>query len=105
MTPAWSKKHWAALVVTALVLVTTLVIRLEGRRWFCQCANLRFVVASAYSSHTSQHLFDPYSWSHLQHGLVFFWALLWLAPKWSWQARLVAAAAIEAAWEMLENSE
>ena len=105
MAPAWMKKHWAALAVTVVVIVTTVVIRLEGRRWFCECENLRFVIASAWSSHTSQHLFDPYSLSHVQHGLVFFWALLWLAPKLSWQARLVAATAIEAGWEMLENSQ
>ncbi len=104
MPPPWIKKHWAALDVTAIVLVTTLVVRLEGRLWFCKCGELLFVIASAWSSHTSQHLFDPYSLTHVQHGLVFYWALHWLLPRTSWQTRLVAATAIEAAWEMVENS-
>jgi hypothetical protein len=104
MAPAWIKKHWAAIAVTAIVALTTLVVRVEGRIWFCKCGELLFIVADAYSSHTSQHLFDPYSLSHVQHGLVFYWTLVWLAPKWSWQTRLVASTAIEAAWEMIENS-
>jgi hypothetical protein len=104
MAPAWVKKHWAAVAVALIVALTTLVVRLEGRIWFCKCGELLFVVADAYSSHTSQHLLDPYSLSHVQHGLAFYWALMWLAPRWSWQARLVASTAIEAAWEMTENS-
>ena len=104
MAPAWVKKHWAAVAVALIVALTTLVVRLEGRIWFCKCGEQLFVVADAYSSHTSQHLLDPYSLSHVQHGLAFYWALMWLAPRWSWQARLVASTAIEAAWEMTENS-
>jgi hypothetical protein len=104
MAPAWVKKHWAAVAVALIVALTTLVVRLEGRIWFCKCGELLFVIADAYSSHTSQHLFDPYSLSHVQHGLAFYWGLMWLAPRWSWQARLVASTAIEAAWEMIENS-
>lgn len=102
--PAWVKKHWAAIAVAALVAATTLVVRLEGRLWFCKCGELLFVVANAWSPHTSQHLFDPYSLTHLQHGLVFYWVLAWLFPRASWQTRLVAATAIEAGWEMVENS-
>jgi hypothetical protein len=104
MISTWARKHWAAIAVTLIVAVTTVVVRLEGRVWFCKCGELLFVVASAWSSHTSQHLFDPYSLSHVQHGLVFYWALVWLAPRSTWQTRLVAATAIEASWEMIENS-
>lgn len=98
------KRHWAAVAVTLIAAATVLIIRLEGRVWFCKCNHLLFVVASAWSSHTSQHLFDPYSLSHLQHGLVFYWALLWLLPRTTWQTRLVLSTAIEAGWEILENS-
>ena len=104
-SPAWIKRHWAALAVTAITAAMVLVVRLEGRVWFCECRTLLFWIADAYSSHTSQHLFDPYSLTHLQHGLIFYWLLAWLAPRASWQTRLVAATAIEAAWEIVENSE
>lgn len=102
---AWIKRHWAAMAVVAITAAMVLVVRLEGRVWFCECRTLLFWVADAYSSHTSQHLFDPYSLTHLQHGLIFYWLLAWLAPRASWQTRLVAATAIEATWEIVENSE
>ena len=102
---SWIKRHWAAIAVAAITAAMVLVVRLEGRVWFCECRTLLFWIADAYSSHTSQHLFDPYSLTHLQHGLIFYWLLAWLAPRASWQTRLVAATAIEAAWEIVENSE
>lgn len=105
MAPAGIRRHWAALAVTAIVVAMVAIVRLEGRVWFCECRTLLFWIADAYSSHTSQHLLDPYSLTHFQHGLIFYWTLAWLAPKWSWQARLVAATAIEALWEVAENSE
>jgi hypothetical protein len=105
MAPTWIKRHRVALAVTAITAMLVLVVRLEGRVWFCECRTLLFWIADAYSSHTSQHLLDPYTLSHVQHGLLLYWGLVWLAPRWSWQARLVAATAIEAAWEILENSE
>jgi hypothetical protein len=102
---SWIARHWAAIAVTAIVAATAAIMRLEGRIWFCECQQLLFVVAEAWSSHTSQHLLDPYSLSHLQHGLAFYWALIWLMPRTSWQARLVVSTAIEASWEIIENSE
>ncbi len=105
MAPAWMKRHWAALAVAAITATLVLVVRLEGRVWFCQCQTLLFWIADAYSEHTSQHLFDPYSLTHLQHGLIFYWALAWLAPRANWQTRLVTATGIEALWEIVENSE
>jgi hypothetical protein len=102
--PTWAKRHWAAAVVLAIVAAATAINRLDGRVWFCKCFELRFIVASASSEHTSQHLLDPYSLSHVQHGLVFFWLLAWLVPRLSWQARQVISTAIEAAWEVVENT-
>ena len=104
MAPAWMKRHWAALAIAATAAVMVLVVRLEGRVWFCECRTLLFWIADAYSEHTSQHLLDPYSLTHLQHGLIFYWLLVWLAPRASWRTRLVAATAIEALWEIVENS-
>jgi hypothetical protein len=104
MATAWVKKHWAVIAVTAIIVATALVIRLEGRLWFCKCGELRFIVANAWSSHTSQHLFDPYSLTHVEHGFVFYWLVVWLAPQATWRGRLVAATLIECFWEIVENS-
>jgi hypothetical protein len=53
------------------------------------------------SPHNSQHIFDPYSLSHLLHGVVFF-GLFRARMGFYW--RFVAATAVEVAWEMMENS-
>ena len=55
------------------------------------------------SSHNSQHLFDPYSFTHMLHGVMFFWLLAFVARGCPFLG-YVSAIAIEAAWELLENS-
>lgn len=57
-----------------------------------------------WSTHNSQHLVDWYSFSHVQHGLVFYGLLHLVARKRSLGWRLVVSTAIEAFWEVLENS-
>ena len=57
-----------------------------------------------WSSTLSQRVFDPYSPSHVIHGLLFY-ALLWMvARQYPMRRRFVAAMLLEAAWEVLENS-
>jgi uncharacterized protein DUF2585 len=57
-----------------------------------------------WSNEQSQRIADPYSFSHIVHGIGFY-ALLWLlARRWSPGTRFLAAVWIEAIWEMLENS-
>jgi len=57
-----------------------------------------------WSSENSQRFADPYSFSHLVHGILFY-GLLWLvARKVPVRHRLLLALAVEAGWELLENS-
>ncbi|MFZ0680353.1 DUF2585 family protein [Candidatus Binatus sp.] len=57
------------------------------------------------SSHNSQYMTDPYSFSHITHGMLFY-ALTWLffrnLPV---RARALIALAVEAAWEIVENTD
>src|SRR4029077_20979363 len=57
------------------------------------------------SGHNSQHLLDPYSFTHALHGLLFFALLRPLAGKLGFGTRLVLALLLEAAWEVAENSD
>lgn len=93
---------WIALGLIALVTWTAL--RLEGRRTWCKCRTPRAFIADASSEHTSQHLLDPYSFTHLQHGLVFWGVLALVLPRASFATRLLVAAIVEAIWEIVENS-
>ena len=49
-------------------------------------------------------LADWYSTSHVVHGLLFYAALWLVARRWSVERRFLAALAVEAAWEIAENS-
>jgi hypothetical protein len=57
-----------------------------------------------WSSENSQRVADPYSFSHIIHGISFY-AVLWLvARKLPVRQRLLLALTAEASWELLENS-
>ena len=57
------------------------------------------------SSHNSQFMTDPYTFSHLTHGVLLY-GLLWLAAKrLPPRARFVLAMALECAWEIFENTD
>lgn len=57
-----------------------------------------------WSPANSQYLLDPYSFSHLIHGFLFFGLLHLIARGLPLERRLLIAVVLEAAWEVLENS-
>lgn len=88
--------------VTSLMAV---LLHFMGRVWWCKSGDLAIYVHQAWgSSHTSQHLLDPYTFTHILHGVLFFWltGLIFsgLAVRW----RFLIAVIVEAGWEILENS-
>ena len=98
------KRLWPALAIVASFVATAILLRLEGRLWICSCGTVRFWSGKVCSSDNSQHFLDPYSFTHVLHGFMFFWLITWLAPrlKASWQ--LALAVAVEALWEVFENT-
>lgn len=87
-----------------MMVVALIYLRWQGRVWRCACGGANPVSIHVQSMHNSQHLLDPYSFSHLLHGVVFFGAFWLFRRKLSGGWRLVAALAVELGWEMLENS-
>lgn len=88
-----------------LLLLTGLIEFLFGRSLWCSCNE--FVVSSwiVFSRHNSQHLIDPYTFSHVLHGFIFF-GIAWLfRDRFSQCARFLMAMITEAGWEILENSD
>ncbi len=92
-------------VIGALFGIATLALRLEGRRWWCRCGRLTPWTGDIWSEHNSQHLFDPYSFTHVEHGLIFYAMLRPLARWVGPQHRLILAMAVETLWEIAENSQ
>lgn len=55
--------------------------------------------------HNSQHLFDPYSLTHVLHGFAFCWLLMISMPRLSAPLQLSIAMLMEAVWEVIENTQ
>lgn len=97
---------WILPACLAIAALTALVLRGMGRRWWCKGGEWWPWAGDIWSPHASQHLFDPYTFTHVLHG-VGFYALLalalgrWLDPR----RRLVLAVLLESAWEVLENTD
>jgi hypothetical protein len=94
---------WLAMLL--VVMATVVTLSFQGRVAWCSCGGISPWTSDIWSSHCSQHLFDPYSLSHILHGLVFYALLAWLCPKMPSAWRLCLAIVLEAGWEVIENSE
>jgi len=96
--------RYVLLLTLMVLMVTAGTLRGMGRAWWCQCGEPRLFISDTHSSHNSQHLLDPYTFSHVQHGVIFFGVLALLAPGLSRVVRLGAAVTVECGWEVLENT-
>ena len=98
--------------ITALVIAAYcgFMLYAQQRPPICPCGTVKLWWGLVQSAENSQHIADWYAFSHIIHGLLFYGAahLLWRrwklfdgAPtRWA----LPIAVAIEATWELLENS-
>jgi hypothetical protein len=87
-----------------VVAVAGALLGVMGRFWYCSCGYITLWHGNNWSAENSQQLTDWYTFSHLIHGFIFYWALAKLAPKLPLGLRMLIAIIIEAAWEVLENS-
>lgn len=93
-------------IISAVVFVVMIIVLcILGRIWWCKYGDYAIYISDAWNSpHTSQHFLDPYTWTHILHGILFFWlaSLIFykLSPAW----RFFIAIFVESAWEVLENT-
>jgi Protein of unknown function (DUF2585) len=102
--PTPLRSRTALVWVGATVFIAIVYLRWQGRIWWCQCGRPYPISIHVNSQHNSQHVFDPYSLSHVLHGVLFFGVLWLFRRRLSLNVRGIIAAAIEIGWEMLENS-
>jgi hypothetical protein len=99
-----------SLIAAGLITAATGGILLwMGRAPICRCGTVKLWHGIVQSPENSQHLADWYSFSHVVHGFLFY-AGIWLLSRlarWplSLGAGLVLATALEAAWEVTENTD
>ena len=94
----------AVAALLAILAGTALTLWLMGRLAICKCGYVKLWEGNVLSAGNSQHVSDWYSPSHIVHGFIFY-GVIWLFARnvpFGW--RLALATAIEAAWEIFENT-
>ncbi len=88
---------------TAL-FVAVVILAFMGRVWWCKEGDLSPWSWDVWSTHNSQHFIDPYSITHLLHGVAEFWliGLIFYKAPLAW--RFVIAICLESTWEVVENT-
>lgn len=87
-----------------IVLASVIALNLLGRVWWCEAGDASPWSWIVNSRHNSQHIIDPYSFTHILHGILEFWLIglvFWKLPM-AW--RFVLAIFIESSWEVIENT-
>jgi hypothetical protein len=95
----------ALLVSLGIVAAIAALMFWMGRLPICKCGYIKLWHGGRGDSEISQHLADWYTYSHVLHGVIFYF-LLWFVfrGRLSVAARLVIATLIEGAWELFENT-
>jgi len=86
------------------IAVAVVILNWQGRVVWCQIGDYSPWSWDIWSPHTSQHIIDPYSFTHVFHGVIEFWLIGLIFRKVPMAWRLLIAVLIESSWEILENS-
>src|SRR5579862_1686080 len=77
-------------ILLGVLAVHSITLRLMGRIAWCKCG-FGLWTSHAWSSDTSQMFADPYSGTHILHGIIFYAILHVCTPKSSVRSRFLAA--------------
>jgi len=95
----------ALLISLAIIAAAAGILLAMGRIPMCKCGTIKLWHGGRGDSEMSQHIADWYTYSHVLHGIIFYWLLsVIFKGRLSVAARLVIATGIEAGWEIFENT-
>jgi hypothetical protein len=97
---------WACAAAAGVIMAAAAgAEHLLGRRLWGISGRPGLWSGSVQSEHNSQYLFDPYTLSHVSHGIIWY-GVMWLVGRTlPVRVRIVIAIAIEAVWEVVENTD
>src|SRR5688572_19650391 len=92
------------IAATSITIVSVMTLFFLGRVWWCKVGDISPWAWDVWSPHNSQHFIDPYSFTHVLHGVLEFWliGIVFFRVPIVW--RFVIAIFIESSWEVLENT-
>lgn len=96
-------RDWA--LSLAIAAAAAVMLWAMGRVPICECGEVKLWHGEVISAENSQHLTDWYSPTHVLHGLLFYLGLALVLPRSRPGTRLVLATLVEAAWELVENTD
>lgn len=99
-----TKDYLPWISIFAVVAISVLLLRILGRVWWCQAGDYSPWSWEVWSAHNSQHVLDPYTFTHILHGIMFFWIASLIFGKLPLAWRLLIAISVESAWEVIENT-
>ena len=106
MTRHFVSNYLPYLLLLTVIIGAIFVLYYQGRIWWCKWDTpVQIWSNDAWGTHNSQHLFDPYSFTHILHGLGFYgilYLIFRLKIPLAWL--LLIAVSAESAWEVFENS-
>lgn len=92
------------ILMAGVALASAILLNSFGRVWWCAAGDMSPWAWNIWSTHNSQHLIDPYTFTHILHGVLEFWILSLLFSKVPVAWRLAMAVGLEAGWEVFENT-
>jgi len=105
MTAKTDRTRVPVTVATGVVRLLMIVLLRAQRRFFlCACGEFEIWTSDTCSSNNSQQLFDPYSVTHVAHGFLFFYLVVLVFRRLAGGWQVVLTLALEAAWEVFENT-
>ncbi len=97
---------WAYLgVAMAIICVATAILLAMGRTPWCRCGSIKLWTGDAWGPENSQQFTDPYTFTHITHGVLLYLLLHLVARRLPLGTRTVVAVALESGWEILENTD
>lgn len=104
MRPIPARWYGTLAAIVAFLAVQAGILWYFGQPLLCECGEVKLWEGNVRSPGNSQQLADWYTFSHILHGLLFYWLLALAFPRMSVLRRALIALALEIGWEIAENT-